>query len=144
MNDFFIETILAVIISIFLIKFVFKTKPDKNNRRIFLLQKDDFNSQEIEVKARELIQKGQKLEAIKIVRELTGMELKDSKEYVDVIALGKIPILKSRKNLPNDELINEIRPLLEKGNKIEAIRQVRILTDMSLKDAKDFVDSINP
>ncbi|AAK79627.1 ribosomal protein L7/L12 [Clostridium acetobutylicum] len=46
----------------------------------------------------------------------------------------------------NNDLIDvdtEIRELVRKGKKIEAIKRYRILTKVGLKEAKDYIDSLD-
>ncbi len=85
-----------------------------------------------------------KIMAIKIVRERTGMGLREAKAYVD--ALGAGTFRDDTYARPGasvyDEAEGVIRGLRDvRGSKIEAIRRVRELTDLGLKEAKDFVDA---
>ncbi|MBA3531609.1 MAG: ribosomal protein L7/L12 [Ardenticatenales bacterium] len=73
-----------------------------------------------------LVAQDKKLEAIKRVREITGMGLKESKDYVEAL-------------MPLDE---EVRALLARGKKIEAVKRVREETGMGLKEAKDYVEAL--
>lgn len=88
---------------------------------------------------------GQKIEAIKRVRELTSMSLKEAKDYVEALARGESlpapPSMPVRSALPV-EVEQEARRLLADRNKIEAIKRVRELTHMNLNEAKDFVESL--
>ena len=43
---------------------------------------------------------------------------------------------------PYQPFPDDIRLLVARGRKIEAIKKIRELMDMDLKDAKDFVDSL--
>jgi ribosomal protein L7/L12 len=43
--------------------------------------------------------------------------------------------------VPSQDL-SDIRALLERGNKIEAIKRVRELTGVGLKEAKDYLDGL--
>ena len=89
--------------------------------------------------------RGQKIQAIKRVRAVTGMELKAAKDYVD--ALPDAPPLEAhlavRQTLSlNLDLAQEVRRLRNEGGKIAAIKRVRELTGMGLKEAKDYVDAL--
>jgi ribosomal protein L7/L12 len=42
----------------------------------------------------------------------------------------------------SDEGMDEVRTLVEAGNKIEAIKRYRELTNLGLKEAKDEIDSM--
>jgi ribosomal protein L7/L12 len=109
-----------------------------------------------EAELRGLIAAGQKIVAIKRVRELTGMGLKEAKEYVESLPAGG-----ARSAGPDDVYASagpgdaggravapatdpEVRALLAGGNKIAAIKRVRELTGMGLKEAKDYVESWSP
>ncbi len=84
-----------------------------------------------------LVEQGKKIEAIGYYRELTGSSLKEAKAYVEGLnakpQLSSIPL--------SSELEDAIRTLKEKS-KIEAIREVRSLTGLSLREAKDYVDEL--
>jgi ribosomal protein L7/L12 len=95
-----------------------------------------------------LVARGNKIEAIKRLRELTGLGLKEAKDYVDSLPLippsgddfSPDPAPESR---PLSEAeIDELRAILATGNKIEAIKRCRELTDLGLKECKDFVESL--
>jgi ribosomal protein L7/L12 len=95
-----------------------------------------------------LLAGGNKIEAIKRVRELTGLGLKEAKDYVEAMPLSGLrgspapaAPAPSRGEAPAADLA-EVSALLAGGNKIEAIKRVRELTGLGLKEAKDYVDSL--
>lgn len=92
-----------------------------------------------------LLGRGRKIEAIKLVRERTGLGLKDAKELVERLEsggeTGEIQA-GTRAGLPDADL-GEVRRALGQGRKIEAIKLVRERTGMGLKEAKDFVESLD-
>ena len=94
---------------------------------------------------RDLLARGKKIQAIKRVRELTGMGLKEAKDYVEALPhappLGQLVPGRGAQPLSR-EVEREARRLLNDGGKIAAIRRVRELTGMGLKEAKDYVDSL--
>jgi ribosomal protein L7/L12 len=103
------------------------------------------SGQAADEEVRRLLAAGNKIQAIKRVRELTGMGLKEAKDYVE--ALPNAPALASMSTAPqapigSSQIEAEARRLLAAGNKIEAIKRVRELTGMGLKEAKDYVDSL--
>src|SRR5262245_19800443 len=79
---------------------------------------------------RGLVARGQKIEAIKRVRQLTGLGLKESKDYVEQLphlatfAAG-LPV---ETRADAQEVEREARALLESGNTIAAVKRVRELT----------------
>jgi ribosomal protein L7/L12 len=95
-----------------------------------------------------LLAQGQKIEAIKGVRELTGLGLKEAKDYVDALQRGgALPVLPATAaseavTASAPQLEQEARMLLAQGQKIEAIKRVRELTGWGLKEAKDYVERL--
>jgi ribosomal protein L7/L12 len=88
---------------------------------------------------------GNKIEAIKRVRERTGMGLKEAKDYVEALpAGGPLPVLPSRSSTPPADATSmaDVHALAQQGRKIEAIKRYRQLTGVGLKEAKDYVDRL--
>jgi ribosomal protein L7/L12 len=69
-----------------------------------------------------LIERNQKVEAIKLVRETSGWGLRESKDYVDALARAALPALS-----PADEaaLEQEVRALIQQDRYAEAVKHVR-------------------
>lgn len=94
---------------------------------------------------------GQKINAIKRVRQLTGLGLKEAKDFVDALERGDIaikdgPIVQQPEQpdtmAPDDVFYDpEIQKYLAQSRKIDAIKRVRELTSLGLKEAKDLVES---
>jgi ribosomal protein L7/L12 len=100
---------------------------------------------DIDAEIQGLVAQGKKIHAIKLVRELTGLGLKESKDYVD--RLPNMPplaefVANPKPSVPTAAVEQEIRQLLTQRQKIEAIKRVRELTGMSLREAKDYVESL--
>ncbi len=98
------------------------------------------------VRVRELMARGEKIEAIKVLREATGMGLADAKAAVEMPGIADAqdspePSAPAPAQLPA-ELAATVRGLLQRGDKIEAIKLVRERMQIDLKDAKELVDSI--
>ena len=99
---------------------------------------------------RELYAAGDKLGAVKALRAATGLGLADAVRIVDKLGASAKPPGKSGPSLtkgiaaspsilgPDNEA--EVRMLLAGGSKIEAIKLVRTVTGMGLKEAKDLVE----
>jgi large subunit ribosomal protein L7/L12 len=95
---------------------------------------------------------GDKVGAVKILRAATGLGLADAVRIADKLGATAKPAAKKGLSLdkgvaaptsglgPDNEA--EVRALVAGGNKIEAIKLVRTVTGMGLKDAKDFVDRL--
>jgi ribosomal protein L7/L12 len=106
-------------------------------------------SQDVERTVRREIAAGNKIMAIKLVREATDAGLKQAKDVVEAMAVGIIPA-----GVPVDaaqpiaaggialspDVEREVRRVLAAGNTITAIRLVREASGAGLKEAKDFVD----
>ncbi len=90
----------------------------------------------VEFEVRPLLAKGKKIEAIKTVRRLTGMNLTEAKAYVDSLEKPDSP------HVSQETLEAEVRLLLLKKRKIEAVKKVREMTGWGLKESKDFVDNL--
>ena len=91
-----------------------------------------------------LIARGNKIGAIKRTRELTGLGLKEAKDFVEGWdRAGSPPALEaSTPPIPTGDGMAEVRVLAAAGNKIGAIKRYRELTGVGLKEAKDFVDAL--
>lgn len=96
---------------------------------------------------------GNKLQAIKRVRELTGIGLREAKDFVEAIERGEIavdrPITPPPPAYPAfplapEEAANDpqVRDFLAQGRKIDAIKRVRELTSLGLKESKDLVEEL--
>lgn len=103
-----------------------------------------------DVEIRRLLAQGNKIQAIKRVRALTGLGLKEAKDYVDRLPAGapleyaaaEPVVAESLRFVPDAAFEQEIRQLLTQRQKIEAIKRVRELTGLGLKEAKDYVDAL--
>jgi ribosomal protein L7/L12 len=95
---------------------------------------------------RALLAQGNKIQAIKQLRDLTGLGLKEAKDAVEAMDAGSYETTPASSQPSSSQFsaqaLEEIRSLLEHGNKIGAIKRVRELTGLGLKEAKDYVDSI--
>lgn len=93
---------------------------------------------------------GDKLGAVKMLREATGLGLADAVRIADKLGASAKPAAKTGPSLqkrpaattsslgPDNE--SAVRELLADGNKIAAINLVRTVTGLGLKDAEDFVE----
>jgi ribosomal protein L7/L12 len=95
---------------------------------------------------RELARAGKKIEAIKLVRDQTGLGLKEAKDAVEAIERGELVELTLRTASTTQVVsgvdLNQINELLLQGKKIEAIKLVREQTGLGLQEAKDVVEAI--
>ena len=107
----------------------------------------------------ELVVGGEKIAAIKLLREATGMGLAEAKAVIDAVERGeRLPPLAehqvqqqvqqrnaSRAADPGGDAVpTEVRQLAEAGNRIHAIKMLREQTGLGLKEAKDLLDRAVP
>lgn len=96
----------------------------------------------------ELALKGKVVSAIKLVKESTGLGLKESKDIVDHLLKNEfINMISKHKSLSHESshdsgIEEQVRNLLDQNKKLEAVKLVYETAGMNLKDAKDFVDDI--
>jgi ribosomal protein L7/L12 len=96
--------------------------------------RDDALKQQV----RDLLERGEKINAIRLYREATGGGLTEAKQAVEAIerdAGGEII-----PSLLDDAFLESLLDLLKKGQKIEAIKRYRERTGAGLKEAKDTVE----
>ena len=88
---------------------------------------------------RNALQQGNAIEAIKLLRQSTGLGLKEAKDAIDAHLLGRSTTI-----TPAASMIAfppSVVDALSRGNKIEAIKLLREHTGLGLKEAKDAVDA---
>ena len=102
-------------------------------------------SENQEEQIKELSAKGEKIAAIKLYREATGVGLKEAKDAVEAIERSE-PVMDFAPiqfDALNSALLEEqIKQLLLQHQKIQAVRIYREAYNCGLKDAKDAVDAI--
>jgi ribosomal protein L7/L12 len=88
---------------------------------------------------RAAIDRGNKLEAIRLLRTKTGIGLAAAKDAVET---GYLPDRETpSQSHTYDQLPAEVVTALQMGNKIEAIKLLREARSLGLKEAKDIVDA---
>ena len=99
-------------------------------------------STEQERKIRELIDQRRMIDAIKLYREATGVGLKEAKDAITEMWHGK-PLHASQPEIYSYVLLDEqIKQLLAKRQKIQAVKVYREAYNCGLKEAKEAVDLI--
>jgi ribosomal protein L7/L12 len=86
-----------------------------------------------------LVADGQKIEAIKLYRDITGAGLKEAKDAVEALERGDAPVPRS---IPSSGDDAEILELVRAGQKIRAIKLYRDKTGAGLADAKNAVEAM--
>ena len=93
-----------------------------------------------------LLAQGGKLEAIKLMREKTGMGLAEAKQAVEAIGREEAIVPPAPGLAATIEraqrMSEEVRRLAARGQKIEAIKLLREKSGIGLKEAKDLVDRL--
>jgi ribosomal protein L7/L12 len=99
---------------------------------------------------RHALERGNKIEAIKQLRNVTSLGLKEAKEWIEAHERGDQPSMPTAKE-PHPEgrdpnasftLTKEAFAALRRGNTIEAIEIVRARTGVGLTEAKGMVEEI--
>ena len=94
----------------------------------------------------ELLRQGKKIEAIKLLRETSGMDLKQAKEEVERLGAesggqwaSSITVIPGGPG-GSTPVPSDVLELASQGKKIEAIKRLREQTGMGLKEAKEAVE----
>jgi len=87
-----------------------------------------------------LLAAGQKMEAVRVLREKTGLGLAEAKASVEAIADGH-SLSGSATPSASEDLTGVVLEAY-RISKIEAIKRVRARTGLGLKEARDLVDRI--
>jgi large subunit ribosomal protein L7/L12 len=95
---------------------------------------------DLEAQVLSLLAQGQKIGAIKVYRQATGVGLAAAKDAVEALERGQRPPANAGAAAEGD-IDDEIAALLARGEKIQAIRVYRNRTGVGLKEAKDAVDA---
>lgn len=94
---------------------------------------------------RVLLARGEKIQAIKMLRTISGLGLKEAHDAIEAMQrgeLGALPVLTPSLPVAPEEMNPEIERLVATGQVIEAIKLYRELTGAGLKESKDAVDLI--
>ncbi len=91
---------------------------------------------------RERIERGQTLEAVKKLREKTGIGLGDAKAWVDAHRGGESASAPRAPGLPDRELEEDVLALLRRGNTIAGIRTWRERTGSDLKTSREAIEAL--
>ena len=96
---------------------------------------------EVPEAAKQALRRGNKIEAIKIVREQWGIGLAEAKEAVEQAERGADPRPQGAAASRDGKFPLEAIMALKKGDKISAIKIVRTTFGLGLKEAKDAVET---
>lgn len=87
---------------------------------------------------RAAIAAGNKIEAIKIYREASGVGLAEAKRFVEDLEAGRTPGAPPIDSATNDD-IDQIQAAVFAGDRIQAIKLYRASTGEGLKESRDFI-----
>src|SRR5689334_14494585 len=97
----------------------------------------------MESEVMELVLAGRKIEAVKLVRERTGLGVKEALDAVEAIAAGRrMPDVKRQRAASIGDARAEIMVLKSQGQAISAIKLIRQVTGLGLKEAKDLYEAL--
>ncbi|MFI7454167.1 ribosomal protein L7/L12 [Nonomuraea sp. NPDC049714] len=115
-----------------------------NRRRAGITKAPPYAPEELDGALRELIRRDRKIQAIKLLREHTGMGLKQAKDAIDGLAAGRPlhPPVTQQHAPPQEDLATRVRRLKESGRTEQAVFLVRGETGMDEAGATLFVDSL--
>ncbi len=99
----------------------------------------------LEERVLDALRRERKIEAIKVYREATGATLADAKRAVERYEV-KQPLTHAPLSPPptqlDDAAWRQLRALVARGQKIQAIKLYRELTGVGLREAKDAIDAL--
>ena len=105
-----------------------------------LIRDDPVNWASLASRARDLLAQDMQDEAVEWVVAQAEMDVQEARDYVNLLSR---PVQSS---LPGQGLpvqaVSQVRALLAQGQKIEAIKLVRILTGVGLRESKEYVESL--
>ncbi len=93
---------------------------------------------------RALLDAGNKIEAIKQVREQTGLGLKEAKDLVEAMERGASVAIRAGDSSPafHGDIDSKARSMVSAGQVVEAIKLIREQKHLGLKEAKDYVERL--
>jgi len=102
---------------------------------------------DLTLEVQSLLVQGRKIEAIKLLKERSGIPLEAARNAVDAIgklgALGTATLsITTNTTTLSQQDTAEIQRLIRQGEKIEAIKIIRDRTGLALKEAKDIADQL--
>ena len=102
-------------------------------------------SPEVVERLRALLAEEKKIQAIRVLRQQTGIGLAEAKDYVDRLPpSGPLPLWDPDpvEREPSPETVRQARELIAAGKYVQAVKAVRDDTGWGLKEAKEAVDRL--
>ena len=88
------------------------------------------------------IKLGNKIEAIKMLREQLGISLIEAKDLVEKVSSSDIESGGNKINQSTNSVSERALNFLRQGKKIDAIKVVREETGLGLKDSKELIEKV--
>jgi hypothetical protein len=88
------------------------------------------------------LDRGNKIEAIKRVRQLTGLGLKEAKDLVEAYQRNPASVVEKKKRPVNDLSADGVRDLIEEGKLDEAVDLYRRFAGVDQYTAQDAVEKL--
>jgi ribosomal protein L7/L12 len=87
------------------------------------------------------VRAGRKIEAIKLLRQATGLGLAEAKQFVERLEHDPQAVPAGMGELSDDD-VQHIQAAIFAGDKFGAIKLHRIASGIGLKESKDFVEAL--
>lgn len=95
------------------------------------------------LKIEALVRQGKKIEAIKQVRQFTGLGLKECRDFIEDLEQNpNAALLPQPSSEISPELAKELETLMANNQLINAVQLIRDRTGWGLKEAKEYLDQI--
>lgn len=134
--------IIAILGPILLIGLIIVFVAYKASRRAPALPVQRLTPEELEHHVHELVAQNALIQAIKLVRQQTGLGLKEAKAYVDDLAAGRPRRQRPITTGASGDLAGRVRKLVRDGYGEQAVLLVRGETGMSQDEAERFIASL--
>ena len=107
-----------------------------------LVKGDTVNWVFVASRVSDLLDQGMKDDAVEWLIAQGRMDAQEAKDYVDFVLTAKSTYSSPGDLEPPAMVVSQVRDLLARDRKVEAVKLVRILTNWGLRDSKDYVDSL--
>ncbi len=107
-----------------------------------LIKGDTINWVFVASRASDLLDQGMKDEAVEWLVAQGKLDAQEAQDYVDFVLTAKSTYSSPGSLELPPQVVDQVRDLLARDHKVEAVKLVRILTNWGLRDSKDCVDSL--
>lgn len=118
-----------------------------NNKISELSQVAPMSLEETVPEVMKLLSQDKKIQAIKYVKDNTGVGLKEAKDWVEKYEASVVAVSPEIDATPveayvPDAITEQARKLLSEGRKMEAVKLVKYNSNLGLKECKDYVEKL--